>query len=53
MAKLTTDTNQQQPIIGQESQTHYPSMQVQKSDKLSQHEKCRQAIPAFIAKDTV
>ena len=46
MAKLTTDTNQQQPIAGQESQQCYPNMQVQNqtsylsmqsADMLSQH----------------
>ena len=55
MTKLTTDTlewaaNWLQPITGQESQTCYPTCKGKKSEKLSQHAKCRQAIPACIAK---
>ena len=54
MAKLTTGTLGQAPIsksiAGQESQTSYPSMQVQNKTSLSQHAKCRQANPVCIAK---
>ena len=45
-------TNQQQPITGQESKTHYPSMQVQNQTSYPSMQSADKLSPACIAKDT-
>ena len=57
MAKVTTGTFGKTAISNSQSQARKARQAIShasvKPDKLSQHAKCRQAIPACIAKDIV